>query len=96
MAYAGGAHGGDAWVPELARLIDEEPEPSDVPTAIGPLAQLGVDVAAVQAVVDRYLGLAEADWHPDDWRRSHPEFPRQYAAVAHSSSIAKLLPPSTL
>ena len=90
MAQAGGAHGGDVWVPELARLIDEEPEPPDVPTAIGPLAQLGVDVGAVQAAVDRYLGLAEADWHPHDWRRSHPEFPPQYAGVAYAYTHERL------
>ena len=83
MAHAGGAHGGDAWVPGLGRLIAEEPEPRDLPAAIGPLAQLGVDVAAVQAEADRYLGLAEVDWHADDWRRSHPEFPGQYAAAAY-------------
>ena len=83
MAHAGGIPGADAWVLVLERLIAEEPEPPDVPTAIGPLAQLGVDKAAVQDVVDRYLDLPEADWHPDDWWRSHPEFPRQYAAVAH-------------
>ena len=90
MAHAGGAHGGDAWVPELGRLIDEEPEPPDVASAIGPLAQLGVDVAAVQAAVDRYLGLPEADWHPDDWRRSHPEFPAQYAGVAYAYTDERL------
>jgi hypothetical protein len=83
MAHAGGAHGGDPWAPVLQRLIDEEPEPHDLLTAIGPLAQLGVDVAVVQAEVDRYLGLAEVDWHADDWRRSHPEFPRQYAGAAY-------------
>ena len=53
MAQAGGAHGGDVWVQELERLIAEEPEPPDVPTAIGPLAQLGVDVGAVQATNTR-------------------------------------------
>ena len=90
MAHAGGAHGGDVWVAELARLVAEEPEPPDVPTAIGPLAQLGVDVGAVQAAVDRYLGLPEADWHPDDWRRSHPEFPPQYAGVAYAYTHERL------
>lgn len=67
----------------LERVIDEEPEPPDVLTAIRPLAQLGVDVGAVQAAVDRYLSLSEGDWHPDDWRRSHPDFPRKYAAAAY-------------
>jgi hypothetical protein len=83
MAHAGGVHGGDPWVPVLRRLIDEAPEPRDIPTVIRPLAQLGVDVAAAQAEVDRYLSLQEADWHPDDWRHSHPEFPPQYAGAAY-------------
>ena len=83
MAQAGGAPGADPWCTELRRLIDEAPEPQDLPTAIGPLAQLGVDVAAALDKVDRYLSLPEADWDRDDWRHTHPEFPPQYAGVVY-------------
>ena len=48
-----------------------------------PLAQLGVDVPVAQATVDRFLSLPEVDWHADDWRRSHPAFPRKYAGVLY-------------
>ena len=83
MAHAGGAHGGDPWGPVLRRHIEEQPEPSDIPEAIAPLAQLGVDVPVAQATVDRFLSLPEVDWHADDWRRSQPEFPRKYAGVLY-------------
>eukprot|EP01043_Picozoa_sp_COSAG02_P001348 COSAG02_NODE_28_length_51367_cov_70.053932_36_plen_169_part_00 len=39
-------------------------------------------VRAVSAPPIRTI-LVEVDWHADDWRRSHPEFPQQYAAVAY-------------
>ena len=89
MAHAGGAHGGDAWHPELSRLIDEQPEPPDLAPAIASLADVGVDVVAVQDAVDQYLNLAPANWHADDWRHSHPEFPAKYAGVAHIYTLQR-------
>ena len=64
----------DRWLELLGRLIQDEPEPT-LATALAALATIGVDVAAVRREVARYERAREADWHPDDWRRSHPEFP---------------------
>ena len=83
MAHSGGAHGGDVWLPVLNRLIADEPEPATLNLAIAPLADVGVDVVAVLATVNRFLDLAQADWHRDDWRHTHPGFPGKYAGVAH-------------
>ena len=48
MAAAGGAGNGlDPWAETLSRLLADEPEPTDVPQALAPMATLGVDVAAV-------------------------------------------------
>eukprot|EP01047_Picozoa_sp_COSAG01_P075800 COSAG01_NODE_13105_length_1634_cov_69.150489_1_plen_429_part_01 len=81
--HGGGAHGGDPWLPVLTRLIANEPEPATLAVAIAPLADVGVDVVAAQDAVDLYLSLAQADWHPDDWRHTHPGLPKKYAGVAY-------------
>ena len=82
-ALGGGAHGLDPWLDVFERLLDEQPEPADVAEALALMAGLGVDVAAALRAAERYARAPEADWHPDDWRRSHPEFPRKYALVIY-------------
>ena len=86
-AVMGGAHGLDPWLPVLARLLASEPEPVDLPSALEPLAVLGVDVPAVLRAATRHECAPEAEWHPSDWRRSYPHFPRKYALAIHVSTL---------
>eukprot|EP01043_Picozoa_sp_COSAG02_P047796 COSAG02_NODE_4620_length_5156_cov_2.045284_1_plen_557_part_00 len=78
-----GVHGLDPWLRTLGAELAAEPEPGDVPTALAPLAAFGIDVNAVLRATAIYQSAPEADWHPDDWRRSHPKFPPQYALVIY-------------
>eukprot|EP01045_Picozoa_sp_COSAG04_P014646 COSAG04_NODE_1108_length_8231_cov_5.606247_4_plen_178_part_00 len=87
---AGGAHGLDPWLGILRRKIQAEPEPATLAEAIAPLARLldvhgqpKVDVVRAQAACDRLLAAPQADWHPEDWRRTHPDFPQKYALAIH-------------
>eukprot|EP01043_Picozoa_sp_COSAG02_P062087 COSAG02_NODE_8481_length_2554_cov_7.631738_2_plen_535_part_00 len=82
-AAMAGVHGLEPWLRTLRVKLAAEPEPRDVPTALAPLAAFGIDVDAVLLAVSIHQSAPEADWHPDDWRRSHPEFPPQYALVIY-------------
>ena len=82
-AAMAGVHGLDPWIGALRAILAAEAEPRDVAAALAPLAAFGIDVSAVLRAVRRYERAQEADWHPDDWRRSHPEFPAKYAIAMH-------------
>eukprot|EP01046_Picozoa_sp_COSAG06_P053474 COSAG06_NODE_9256_length_1945_cov_2.793608_1_plen_506_part_10 len=86
-AAMAGAHGLDLWLGVLRGELASTPEPRDVPTALAPMAAFGVDVDAVLLAVTIYKSAPEPDWHPDDWRRSHPEFPTKYALVINVYSM---------
>ena len=53
--------------------------PATLEEALAPLAGLGVDVAAVLRAVARQRDAPQGHWHPDDWRRTHPQFPEKLA-----------------
>ena len=82
-AAMAGVHGLEPWLGALRAKLAAEPEPADIAEALAPLAAFGIDVAAVLRAVARYESAPEADWHPDDWRRSHPEFTAKYATALH-------------
>ena len=87
VAAGGGAHGLDPWVETLASLLEAQPEPADVQQALAPMVALGVDVAAALRAIARYEHALEADWHANDWRRSHPEFLRKYALAMFAYTL---------
>ena len=75
-----GVHGLDPWLESLRALIDAEPVPATLEDALAPLAALGgADVAAALRAVERQRRAPPGAWHPDDWRRTHPDFPEDYA-----------------
>ena len=85
-----GTHGADPWLETLRALIREQPEPGTIEEAIAPLARLQdelgqpkIDVAAVQGACNQLIALPEGDWHPSDWRRTHPDFSQKHALAIH-------------
>ena len=75
-----GVHGLDPWLESLRALIDAEPVPATLEDALAPLAALGgADVAAALRAVERQRRAPPGAWHPDDWRRTHPDFPEKLA-----------------
>ena len=69
-----GVHGLDPWLESLRALIDAEPIPATLEDALAPLAALGgADVAAALRAVERQRRAPPGAWHPDDWRRTHPD-----------------------
>ena len=84
QAQHAGVHGMNPWLETLGNLIREQPEPATLAEALAPLAALRdehgqpkINVAAVRAACDRLLAAPEGAWHEEDWRRSHPAFPRK-------------------
>ena len=78
-AQHAGVHGLDPWLETLRAALDAEPVPATLEEALAPLAALGVDVAAVLRAVARQRDAPRGHWHPEDWRRTHPEFPEKLA-----------------
>ena len=74
-----GVHGLDPWLESLRALIDAEPVPATLEDALAPLAALGADIAAALRAVERQRRAPPGAWHPDDWRRTHPDFPEKLA-----------------
>ena len=82
-ARLGGVHGLDQWLDRLRELIKAEPELASPSAALAPLALLGINVPAIEAAVARWLAAPPGDWHPDDWRRTHPDFPVKFAVAIY-------------
>ena len=77
----------DSWLLTLRTLVDAEPVPDSLEAAIATLASVGIDVAQVIAEATKWLHAPKPDWHPSDWRHTHPQFPSKYALALHAYTL---------
>eukprot|EP01046_Picozoa_sp_COSAG06_P047206 COSAG06_NODE_6822_length_2758_cov_27.446785_1_plen_582_part_00 len=98
-AAAGGVHGLDPWLGTVRGKIRDQPVPASLRDALAPLERLRdehghpVNVIAVQTACDRLLNAPQADWHPDDWRHTQPDFPEIYALAIHIYTLPLVYKP---
>ncbi len=86
-AENGGVSAVDPWLGELHELLDEEPLCDSIDEALEPTAAHGVDVVQIIQIVAAWLAAPAANWTESDWRRTHPEFPRDYAGAIYAYTL---------
>jgi hypothetical protein len=90
-AENGGVASVDPWLSQLRELLEEEPVCGSLDESLEPLVQHGVDVGQIRQIVAAWLAAPEADWTESDWRRTHPEFPRDCAAAIYAYTLPSVV-----